>query len=1532
MRKLFRATYYLGGSLLFLAIAVVGFTQTKTFRSYLHGILTDVVASELHGELQMGRLEGNLFTALRVDSVQLSVAGRPLLHADRLEARYDPLGVLVNRLTFQSIKLENPRVYLVRSVDGTWNIDRLIPTAPSDSIPSTTVADFRRIQLTNAEVVMVDSVKLAELAQTRPEGALAVTEYPTLTLQRLNLSASLRISPRRVEAKVEQCSAVLNEPSFVLSRLSGEFTLTPTDVTLKRLQIETPASRLHIDAALKNVDLQSLSDAEELAGKPVYLSVNGERVSFAELRQLFPSALGFLDQEVRISAKVSGTVGKLNVENVVLQTPQSFVHVEGTIANLHRPHDLEMDLVCLNNRVNPAEMQRYFPTVSLRDVQNLGDITYNLRFTGTPTAFKVRCEASSKAGAVDIDGAASIRGGELSYDATMKTYGLNVGMIVNNEVLRSSLFSTITLKGRGTDPLTMNAALQAAIDSSEFYGVPLQASTVKFTLTEKTLTSNIHLRSGITNIAIAGTMHLQPNAPPRYAIEGTFTSLNLASLLKNRQYESNLSFTVSMEGRGVTLREMQSKLNLAFAPSTFADQRFTDGWARAELDATDRQKQLFRLTSPVADIEVEGQFRLDALIATLEKTGVLIAEGITHRINSLDSLKGTSGQGAKLVFRSSLTSIPEPVDVRLNIMAKDLYPLGVFLGHSIQGKGTMTAEIAGSLDNLRFGGSTSMESFQYADSTTSLRLSNTTLTYNVDHLSRTTLLDSVEAALSLSGTALGVKNVVFFQPFVDFTLRGPAGSYDVRALMDSTINIEVSGSSLYQSGFISYTLGKLQVDVQSYGFQNVEPVVLRLGREGVEVESFLMRHEAEEVQISGYFNPKGGSDLQIHVAGFLLGNLQLFSMNPDFVQDVREVGGMVDGQVSFRGGIANPEVKIDLLAKGVRYRTTVFGQVEARAAYANRNLHLFAELRSKPGDRRIPPDLLISGSLPYDVAYMQESHNKLEGEMDVTIRANEFRMEFIDPFIAELSNVTGTLMCDMRIRGTLDEPRYEGAMSIRGGRFHLRPIGITYTIDGRFVPAGQRIALEDVVVRNVPQDRPDGAMNISGSFTFQGLKLREFDLTAHGQLLVMKESARQPGQAIYGDLFAAAGSGGLRWRGSLQRSFVSGEVIVKNANLTLPPSREQLIPTRRDVLITVVDDTTRTIPPSSASPSIMSEGGVEGSKPLAFEAQTPIIDSRGGQQQPVSVQEEERSFLDRLVYDLDVEAQGPTHVRFIFNPYTGEELFAELKGRMAFTKDGEQTRLAGEVEVGERSYYNFLKRFQATGKLQFTGDPLNPELNILARYEGVYKSADTTALKGTNGAVPTATTSGTFQPARVIVLLQITGTRKEPRPKFEIEEIDREGNHQKRTTGDVESDAIAFILTGSYRDDLTQQERSSLLGTNLLYGLTSSVLSGPITDFIRKEFGFISSVDVIYYGGNFQSSTDLRLTGEVGEAVIRFGGRVFSDISNANWSVQLPMSSVLGSEKWRNLIIEAERRVEGVETYEQRRESNGVRLVYRITF
>ena len=87
----------------------------------------------------------------------------------------------------------------------------------------------------------------------------------------------------------------------------------------------------------------------------------------------------------------------------------------------------------------------------------------------------------------------------------------------------------------------------------------------------------------------------------------------------------------------------------------------------------------------------------------------------------------------------------------------------------------------------------------------------------------------------------------------------------------------------------------------------------------------------------------------------------------------------------------------------------------------------------------------------------------------------------------------------------------------------------------------------------------------------------------------------------------------------------------------------------------------------------------------------------------------------------------------------------------------------------------------------------------------------------------------------------------------------------------------------------------------------------------------------MYYGGGSESA-DVRLTGEVGDAVFRLGGRVLSDLNNTNISIQLPMSAIVGSEKWRNLLLEAERTVQGVETVDQRRESKGLRLLYRIVF
>ncbi|HEY5616098.1 MAG TPA: hypothetical protein VIL52_08735 [Bacteroidota bacterium] len=1532
MRRFLRATYYFAGTVFFLGIAVAGLTQTKTFREYLHGRVTELLSQELHAEVRLGSLEGNLATGLRVDNVTLSESGQQFFHADRLEATYEPIGILLERITFSNIRLTNPRIRFLRSRDGTWNVDRIFPASQPDSLqqkPSGRVVNLRNVQLENAEFILVDSLKMQSYDSLVAHGMpVAVGDYPTLAVRGMKLNASARIASQLLHVTVQHLSFVSEQPDFVLSRLSGEFELNSSAATVRNLAVETSESKFTADASIQQVDLAAIFNVNELEQKPVRANISLNRLSLAELRRFFPSALKVLDKDVAVQATIAGTFDKLQIEQVSVRTPRSFVNIEGSVMNLHRPEALEMDLVAVNNTLDPAEFPQYLPSVELPNMTGMGVLEYNARFTGTPTAFTVRFEGKSDAGSLIADGSVEMKHDSMSYDARVTTSGLNLGAMLGDDALTSSFYTHVAVTGTGTDLQSMTATARIELDSSEFRGIPLGPSTVTASVGQRMLQAHSKFTSGKTTIDLSGTARFQRETISNYELKGTISSLDLAPILNNEHYASDLSFGIDLKGKGTTLGDMQSKLNLAFASSVFSGQSFEDSQVEVELDALDPVRQSFHLSSDIADIDIEGRFQLDSFIATLQQSSLLIAEAIEHRLGSLNFSNRVMDAGnAGLHFQSSLQYIPQQVDATYSVVVKDFFPLGVLLGYRMAGSGVISGKVSGSLDALELNGSTGLDAFAYADSTINMSSYGTDLTYHIENISRAQILDEVQVDLDFTSKQFDVNAVSFSSPSLSVNIQGPDGSYTFKALVDSSVGIEAVGTSLYRDRYITYTLEKLIVDAESYRFANNEPVVATLGKDGLHIGSFWMRHGVEEVKVAGIFNPADSSDMEIQVVNFLLSNMKLFSGNKAFIRDVQSFGGTVNAKAGFRGTFRNPNFTLDLAAHDVRHGQTAFGQVVARATYNNRLLDLFVELRNKPSDLSLPPDFVLSGFLPYDLSLANRSQRPLTGEMNLAMRSRGLHMELIDPFIGELSNLTGTMVCDVTIRGTLQQPRYEGSLAFHSAQFLFTPVGITYIVDGQLIPAGQRIALQNFRVSNIQQDRPEGGMDFSGSITLDGLKLKDFDLLANGELLLMKESARQPGQAIYGNIFAAMGPNGLRWQGTPQRSVVSGKIYVKNANLTLPPARDILINTNRDVTITVVDDTSQTHLGRLEGANTIN--GLNGNGSALFAMNNGAIPLNGRIASQEDVEDDGRSFFDRLVYDLDIETQGPTYVRFIFNPYTGEELFADLKGRMAFSKNGNQTRLTGEVEVGDRSYYNFLKRFQATGKLTFTGDALNPELSILAKYESPYQRADTTQTAGTG---QTQSLFGDFNVTRVIVLLEISGTRQEPKPKFGIELVDGAGVHKDYPSGDVESEAITFILTGSFRDELTQQERSSLLGTNLLYGLTSSVLSGPITEFIKREFGFISSVDVMYYGGDVQSSTDVRVTGEVGEAVIRFGGRVFSDIGNANASVQLPMSSVLGSDSWRNLIIEVERRVEGMESFEQRRELNGVRLIYRITF
>ena len=1523
MKRILRSTYYTLVVVVFLLIAAIGLTQTRTFRTYVRTLVIAQLQALFTADVEMGSIEGNLGTGFYVDNVGIKKDGREVFFTERLEARYDPLGLLLQRASISRITLLRPRIHLWRTTGKEWNLDQImVKKADADTTPSSWLLDFRQIELLGATVSIVDSFTLATRTPEDWERLPAqAIDYSDLKLSQLTLRASVRIQGDNTSIVIHSFDFESTRPQFTVNHLTGEFILNPRSTEIRKLTIRTPGTALALDARLDGANPLSIGNLRELENAPTSLTLSVDRLEFNTFKRFLPGPVDFLDKEASLEVRAHGTFGHLQVDEVQVRTPRTFIRIAGTIDNLHNPKNLTLDLHGEDNILHPSDADELLPGLRLPDLRTFGVLSCSYTFKGRPTHFSASLIGDVAAGHFEANTTLDLRPKSMIYDASFATGQFDLGTLLRSEKLPSNLNVQGTFSGSGTRLDDMTAILRLQADTSSILGLPLNNSVVVIDIADRTLRSNMLMNAGQTRIDLNGRARFHYNDSTEYSLTGKIFSFNLADVLRDKSFESDLSFDLKSEGTAYRFSPAHSHTNIEFLRSTFGQEVFENKSVAVEFHGQDSIRQTLMLASDPLDINAEGIFTTPGIVEVFQRTGTILAEALTHRFATLDSLRFSAPPGNRQDFRIRTGTLPELIDATVSVAVKDFHPLGVFLGERMQGASDIRIEAKGGMNDISLNGDIQIDEFAFRSPAVKIGIVDGRSTFSLGNVRTVRTLETLQSNLDFTAQQVFYDSLMISGVRVSHRLINDSSSYSVAGIIDSTAGVEAEGTSLFVPNLIRLNLSKLHVAVADYGFENSGPIDLVFGKDGIQVNTLTLQHEAEALTMSGILDPGGISDLKFSVESFLIKNLRNFSREESFVEKVRDFNGVLDATGSFSGNFSVPKFDVSLLASGVTVATAVFGQVSGRGSYADGLSDIFLEFRSKPEERNISPELLVSGRMPLKLGSV--SPGRSAQGMDLTIQSTGFRLEFLDPFIPVTRNLTGTLQADLKMRGTLSEPSYEGSMSIQDARFLFTPLGIVYSLNGVLIPKERTITFRGLTLSNIPDDRVTGlidglgSMALEGGFTLEGLEIKEFDFRASGQLLIMKESFRLQNLPMYGNVYVASGTNPFRWFGTGDRSSVTGDLLVRNANITFPPARDVVLERTRLFSVNYVDDTTRTISavPQAGNSTRSRLNGNGGDA-------TPLAPALANGEQPS--QSEEKSFLDNIVYNLTIEASGLTQVRFVFNQLTNEELYADLKGRLVFTKDPSASRLTGELQVGSRSYYKYFKTLQATGKLLFTGDITNPELDITATYEGTYQP-DTTRI---------GITDQDKQELKVVVRLTITGTRQEPKVQMGLEVYDREGNKREQRP-DAQSDAIAFLVSGRFKDEMTQSQQTSLT-TNLLSSIGSSLLSGPLTDFVRSQIGYITSVDVVYYGGinrSFGEAADLRITGEVGDAVIRLGGRVFSgDLSNANVSVQFPMSSVVGSEAWRNLILEIERRVEGVESIEQRRPSNGLRLLYRITF
>lgn len=1511
MKKFLKWIAYLLAAFILLVSIIAGVTQTGFFREKLRSFARTQLDSLLDADVHLGALRGNLLTGFSLDSVAITVRGEQFVTVERLNIRYDLIQIFSKNISVGSLTLVRPRIAVVRGRDSVWNFTRMIRPTPDDSTtrPFAWPIAVDRFEILDGTFRLVDSASLAERGHEAADPSFV--EYHDFAVHDLKLlMTSVRVAPEEKRAKIASLSFVSDTPAVQLNRFSGEFLVTTKEASVKNLIVQTGRSDLHLTASMKNFDLLGGIDLADLKTKPVELALSTKEMDLDEL-QRFIAQLDFLHGRVNCTLVADGEFGRLHLQQLDLKTRSTDLHFAGTVANLHRPSDLRLQLQCRGSTVRYADARELMPSFALPDYDSLGTADLEFDFDGTPLDFKTTLSVRSAFGNLSTkDAALKIGGSErLRYAGEFAFTNFDIFPLLQDERRHSALNMRVKINGGGTSLEKVRATLDAEIDSSDFEGERVGPSRITLTCAERKVEGTLALALGSMRSQLRAALNRADNARPTFSVEGEVASLNIAEFLHDKSYTSDLSFRVRADGEGLEWEKVSGNAEINLFPSTYKEYHIDSSLVHVSIDQRDPVHSSIVLESELADFRISGRFDLDYIIGLIRYEASTLQLAIGQRFRSLDSTLATSLDIREVQAAGKhLAGLNKVLDTEYQLTVKNLEPLSILAGdRTFNAVGTIEGALKGNYDDLSGNAQVALKEFFYGnadsgvlvqDGAASLRFSDLK---PVNPLADLTLRVRVDAGkMHVNRTKL---DTLKFGIFYDKEYAG----FVVQADYDQVLHTKTKGQIGVTDDGVQFTLSDLSVAYQDFGWQADDGASIAVNKNGMRVQNVLFRRDSASVAINGHVFTGGSLSAAVHCRKMNLSDLKYIVRKEETIKGRRGFEGIASLDMQAGGTLKEPVYTVVLRAEDVFFRGFRFGEVRGALDYKERELAAELQIDNRTDTTRGVPDLTVRGSLPINLALADVDERLSDKPMDFTVKTDGLQMSLLDPLLPTFNELTGTLKANFKIGGTPKKPNFTGTMSIEGSSFLFEPNNMYYKLDGSFRPEGERITVLSTTIRNIDADNKPGrigVLHVAGDFALRELVPSDFNLTLSGQLLVVNKNTRTSSLAVYGELPVEVASGGLRFTGNIEQSLLRGEVLVRNSSLAFPPTTTAAKEDTFSIPFKVVNDTLR-----------VAED--------AHERVSRYFSSVPEHQESAGPGAERRtpSFIDGLRYDLRVEFAGSNNeVRMIFNPATNEELVANITGKVNITEDGKTW--GGTLDVNRASYNFYGKRFDAEGTMTYTGDFLNPEMNIVATYEGTRQYDEKSPQEN------------------VVVTYKITGTRFAPKSEIsmKIDGVDYSVYKTTPTSGDVQSDALTFLITGKF--PLSRGERndvadglSNTVTTSLIGGATS-LLTSTLSEFLRSKTGFITSFEFGYDASD--KRTDIRLGGTAFKGYWRYGGKILEDpFNNANFSILYSFGDIFDRPSLRNFMFELERKVDTSTLFgsiETRKEVNSARFFYRISF
>jgi hypothetical protein len=1497
----------ISGVFLFLILGMVGiyvFIQTDSFREWFRPVLIEQINKQIKGKVYFEDMRLDIFKGLILHEVTLTAAGDTVLHAGDISVSYTIEAILNRSISIGTLTLDHPTIKILRSRDGTWNLEHILYPTPED--PSKPPFDWQ-ITLGNLEMCG-GSIRIYDSLNPTPKpGIFNVSD---LDIKDVNLIMSGKAFPgiHRYEVDIASFTSHdlrsgLDIRDFALNAIHSK-----DGITLQSCKITTAGSSLSMSGRFNDIDVFDDALSERLKKSSMSIALLSERFDTEDLRRFLPEVgiFGIYDLDL----EANGTLQDITVDNLEIGSKNSRLRISGKLNDVDDAKRLFFSAESIgDSRIDYDMLVNQIPALSLPSLPYLGVVSFkSLLVKGKPSdSLHIQLDANTKSGAVQGMTNLVFRGNDLGYDGDIKFTDLNPGAVIQDKAFDGLVNMHLKIAGKGTTLPTLDANIRIdagpsrlgeySISSLVFDGqaseaglIAIDTADIVFREAERGIDEFENVQRSALHIS--GMIDAR-QSNPLFDLEANCENISPSAIFNSKKLPSHFDGSLTMVMRGMHPDSLDGDMHIHARQLIFKDRTVRPQSIDVSIRRENPEVRHVRMQSAMYDIKADGRFTFLSLITAIDHTvSSVILEG-EKKYKGMSGLDLTNHPLMPMMDTST-------IDAKIIVNAKDLAPVNLFMeGINATGEVNMSMHVLSdkssttmSIDSLHalnghiFGPDNDGASSPF---------------FLKGYIKTEPGIDGrrILSSLNIHAKAkdwLSINDLMLKQPTLSFIMNKEDVHGEFSGSIGDDIHVDMNTDALFTDTSFRYSAKYFSLTYGQLNWKNTGPLKGTFSGTGIYIDDFNMKRVlAETISAKGKISGRVFHNLNVTLSDFPLRDVKKLPFIPN---DIREVLATLKGNakhaiITANGSFKNPVYTCNGNMDSIYYNDVAVGNQQFTLHHADSMITGSVSVTDLKSIEKRTLSIDIE-QIPYNLAIDNPGKAMRSDEPLVVIaQANGLSIATIAPFIPGVTDLRGKADATITLGGYApDGINYGGKATLKDMTFVLDATNIRYFAEGNVFLKNSTATLDSVFVRNDKLDLPNGEAIITGNLNlYDIIYIKNFDLDIISkQLLVLSDASASTMPTMYGKFIIASGEKPLRFYGTFKKPFLRGDVKVLQASITMPPEQEQL--SASGVRYTVLNDDQRNLLQSRENPitdllKALSE------TTNGKSAATPKSKADEGIDENELLRRKRAGFNDLLDYDLNVLMPGKFLLKMILGTF--EEIRANVEPTnkqaiLRFQKEAfKLPRLFGEIKLLEGSQYKFLKVFDASGTLLFnTGELTNPTLDLLAVYKGQTRYDD--------------------ELENFRVIMKITGTKNLPQVAITWE---RNGIEAIGDSAQIRNDALMKLIVGRTQAELFGRG-SGGMGTRDLGNQLSNSLSAAASQLfsgLLEGTGLLTNATIsLQEGLSDLSQARLNLSGQLFSDVAWRAAGTIGDLSgNYEFSVDVPITILGDYDALRNLLLQLTR-------------------------